>query len=116
MGKRLTLEEKIDRFCNKLTKRRCLRAWHGREGQCIECMYTVKGEMLGDAFNDHSHLLEHLNECYITWNVLVEAYKEQGETLAQLTNDIYGDETYFIARNVRAFLEKRLLKGDTNDD
>ncbi len=49
-----------------------------RNGDCLYCRTTTTGEVLGDIFNNHSHVLMHLKEKYVHGSLIVNALKWAG--------------------------------------
>ena|ERR1051326_2296359 len=112
MSKRLTMQEKIDRFVASITTRKVEKAFLERGGQCIGCMTATTGEMLDDAFQNYEHLILHMQEKYLTWGMMKHAYmeKEPDEELAEISlmSDGYGD-IGTVQEYVKDFLMKRLV-------
>ncbi len=56
-------------------------------GDCLLCMRTKDGQVLGDVGNNKSHLYSHLDEQYIHGSLLVNALKAKGyENLSYVWN------------------------------
>lgn len=87
-------------------------------GDCWYCaMSTDEKKSLGDATNNHAHLLDHMglgehddSEVYVHGSMIVNAMREAGyrdESIAIHLQGMGSDET--IPRAVRKYLTKRLI-------
>src|ERR1044071_6779763 len=77
MSRRLTMQEKIDRFVARITTKQIEKAYLARNGQCIGCMTTTTGVMFDDACQNYGHLTVRMQHKSLTWGVLKPAYRHQ---------------------------------------
>src|ERR1044071_9494755 len=89
MSRRLTMQEKIDRFVARITTKQIEKGYLARNGQCIGCMTTTTGEMFDDAFQNYGHLTLHMQDKSLTWGVLKHAYRDKGLSEHTLCIDAY---------------------------
>jgi len=114
MSRRLTMQEKIDRFVARITTKQIEKAYRARNGQCIGCMTTTTGEMLDDAFQNYEHLTLHMQEKYLTWGMMKHAYRDKGLSEQTLCIDTYRNLDT-VQEYVKDFLMKRLV-GEVNHE
>lgn len=98
---------KIKKFCDLITKDN-LPIPNG--GDCWYCyMRTKSGESMGDAFKDHSHLLNHITDSYVHGSLLVNAMREAGYRDEQIGFHYSLKYHDTFKRATRKYLQKRLL-------
>lgn len=88
-------------------------------GDCFFCRTTDSGKTLGDATNNHAHLLSHLEEGYVVGSLIVNALKEShypptswGFLYHEATlNKDGGNSLKDIRKVVSQYLQRRLIPG-----
>ncbi len=68
---------------------------------------TPHGVPLGDAFNDVSHLLEHMRESYFVPSLLRNAIAERGYNPAMVWPRANNQESWLVANSLRKYFRKR---------
>lgn len=102
------MKKRISKFCSLITEKRLP---YPDMGDCWYCsMQTENKQTLGDATNDHNHLLEHLKEGYLHGSLLVNAMKERGYTEHQIAIHYQMKWVHNFKRAARLYLTKRLIK------
>lgn len=87
-------------------------------GDCFYCQMTVseekKGQSLGDAFKDFSHIQLHMDEGYVVPSMVLSAFKEKGcgdliiaTAFGKGMSDAQGFAGDYVKRAVAKFIFKR---------
>jgi len=82
---------------------------NGTAGDCFYCQFhtTDTYEPIGDAFQDHGHLLEHLKEKYYMVSLFYNAEKSAGAAHPEFRMTLL----WALKRDLRRYFSKRLLEG-----
>lgn len=103
------LLRKIDDYCHHLTNKIIAQAKEDQEGDCFDCgLYTVDGKRpAGDVFNNHAHLLVHIEEPYYPYALLINAYLDKQVRFPEYCLKV--DSIHRKRQVLRLYLRKRLL-------
>jgi hypothetical protein len=108
MARRLSAEERVERFLEKITMKRIVKALETRgSGDCWLCARTPQDRVLAEQTDQEpEHLLEHMKNNYLTGSMLVNAYYDQQASLDTLDHQRYIEDLYGIKEILREYLLK----------
>jgi hypothetical protein len=101
------MKKRIAKYCNFINKDNLPMP---DNGDCWYCLMTTNGQSLGDATNNHEHLLSHLKEGYLHGSILVNAMRESGYKDQQIVFHYQLKLADTFKRSLRRYLQKRLIK------
>ena len=104
-----TLRKLIKRYCDKV--RSLEKLPEPSAGDCWYCsMHTIdNGESLGDAFNDSSHIVDHVRKTYIHGSLILNAmrHKERNDFVIAMAFQ-RKDFRDIVVHDVRSYLKHKL--------